>query len=194
MVSIDLFYCSGSQLSLVWLVSTCDPELRVVPPGWDNPQRNQKPRRGWLSIPESSREARGAPCVRGSIRTASIPALSSGHQSTVSTSSSTAIQQGTQKWGQDSPWWGGQLIGIPKVRREKEGRPHNIPGASPALSLAPSLLVLPDPGVSPQRLFPSVLTLPPPSTSATPQGLGDPELNSGQDCATSVLREGWSEL
>ena len=33
-----------------------------------------------------------------------------------------------------------------------------------------------------------------PSTSAIPQGLGNPELNSSQDCATSVLREGWSEL
>ena len=31
-------------------------------------------------------------------------------------------------------------------------------------------------------------------TSATLQGLEDPELNSGQDCATSVLRERWSEL
>ena len=52
-------------------------------------------------------------------------------------------------------------MGIPKIRRERERRSPNIPGASPALSLAPSLLLLPDPGVSPQRLFPPVLALQP---------------------------------
>ena len=50
-------------------------------------------------------------------------------------------------------------MGIPKVRRERERRSPNIPGASPALSLAPSLLLLPDPGLSTQRLFPPLLAL-----------------------------------
>ena len=56
-------------------------------------------------------------------------------------------------------------MGIPKVRQERERRSPNIPGASPALSLALSLLLLPDPAVSPQRLFPPVLALPPPYLS-----------------------------
>ena len=84
-------------------------------------------------------------------------------------------------------------MGIPKVRQEREGRSPNIPGASPALSLAPSLLVLRPWGVTIEAVSSSSRPATP-STSATPQGLGDPELNSGQDCASSVLREGWSEL
>ena len=45
---------------------------------------------------------------------------------------------------------------VPKARRDRERR---SPGASPALSLGASLLLLPDPGVSTQRLFPPPLTL-----------------------------------
>ena len=45
---------------------------------------------------------------------------------------------------------------VPKARRDRERR---SPGASPALSLGPSLLLPPDPGVSTQRLFPPPLAL-----------------------------------
>ena len=48
---------SGRQLPLFWPVPTCDPELRVVPPGRVNLQRNQEPRRGWISILEPLRGA-----------------------------------------------------------------------------------------------------------------------------------------
>lgn len=45
---------------------------------------------------------------------------------------------------------------VSKARWDREGR---SPGASPALSLGLSLLLLPDPGLSTQRLFPPSLTL-----------------------------------
>ena len=45
---------------------------------------------------------------------------------------------------------------VPKARWDRERR---SPGVSPALSLGPSLLLLPDPGVSTQRMFPPPLAL-----------------------------------
>ena len=51
---------------------------------------------------------------------------------------------------------GGKAEQVPKARRDRERR---SPGASPALSLGASLLLLPDPGVSTQRLFPPPLAL-----------------------------------
>ena len=45
---------------------------------------------------------------------------------------------------------------VPKAGWDRERR---SPAASPALSLVPSLLLIPDPGVSTQRLFPPPLAL-----------------------------------
>lgn len=84
-------------------------------------------------------------------------------------------------------------MGIPKVRREREGRSPNIPRAFLPSPLLQASLCSQTLGCHHRGCF---LQFSPchPSTSATPQWLGDPELNSGQDCASSVLREGWSEL
>ena len=120
------------------------------------------------------------------------PTLSSGHHSTVSTSSSTTVQQGTPRPRQ------------PTVRGTADGDPQGQAGEGEEVPQHPWSFSCPLPcpkppsapspwGVTTEAVsFSSCpATLP---TSATLQGLEDPELNSGQDCATSVLREEWSEL
>ena len=55
----------------------------------------------------------------------------------------------------------GQQTGVPEARQAWERRASSITGGSPALCLGPNLLLLPDPGASPQKLFLSALAQPP---------------------------------
>ncbi|KAI4576460.1 hypothetical protein MJT46_002295 [Ovis ammon polii x Ovis aries] len=75
-------------------------------------------------------------------------------------------QQVTQIGGRESTRGARTADGSPQAQAVLERRSSSITGASPALSLGPSLLPLPDPGASPQKLFPPALPGHQPSRSA----------------------------
>lgn len=136
MSSTDLVYCSGSQLSLVWLVSICDPRSEGGASRLRQPTKESKTKKGWLSILEPSREAREPlhsgfypyilyqpqPSPQGTTARCLLPPpspYSKGPRSEAKTAH-----------GEETA-----AMGIPKVRQERERRclPQH-PWASPAPS------------------------------------------------------------
>ena len=169
MSSENLGNCSGRQLPLFWPVPTCDPELRVVPPGRVNLQRNQEPRRGWISILEPLRGAMWSTPM-GVCPQSLFPALSLGSHLLG------AHFLPHCPLASDSEVRPGQSMGreiaerVPRAKWGSKRRSPSIPGAPPALSLGLSLLLLPDPGASPQTPFLQLSPCHLPSRSARVSG------------------------
>ena len=170
MSSENLGKCSGRQLPFFCSVSACDPELRVFPPGRVNLQRNQEPRRGWISILEPLRGATLEYPQWECVHRASFPALSLGSHLLGAhflpycpLASDSEVRPG-------QPLGRGTAEGVPKARQGSEGKSPSIPGAPPACSLGLSLLLLPDPGASPQTPFVQLSPCHLPSRSARVSG------------------------